>query len=330
MMFRHPYFLWLILAALIPLIREFRSGRARAALGYSAVDDAARADRTWRIVGRRALCLLRTLAIILAVIALARPQTADEKSKVHVEGIAIELVIDNSGSMSEPDMFYNGQRMTRLDAVKHVVGEFVKGRMDDLIGLTVFSAYPSEVCPLTLDYGILTKFFEQVQPDRVFPYTAIGSGILQGVELLKQTQAKSKVMIVLTDGMHNFGNTHPLEAARLAESLGIRIYTIGIIPPQSANAVMDIFARRIFGQGQEVDEETLKQVAAAARGRYFSASDGEKLKKIYAEINRLEKTEQVTEKYLQYREHFRAPLVAALALILAETLLAVTAFRKKP
>ncbi len=330
MIFQHPAFLWILPLALIPLIREWRRQRGRGCLSYSSVEDAAKSPASVRIVGHRSLAFFRALAIALAVVALARPQAGDEQSKVRVEGIAIELLVDNSGSMAQQDLFYENKRMGRLDAAKRITDKFVQGRTDDLIGLTVFSAYPNEICPLTLDYGMIAKFFDLVNPDPIFPYTAIGDGIVQAAALLKETPAKSKVMVLLTDGMNNFGVTHPLEAARMAGKLGIKIYAVGIVPDQAAESAVDFFARRIFRPGQEIDESLLKQVAAETGGRYFSASDGKKLEKIFSEINRLEKSQQITEKYLQYRELYHSPLAASLGLVFAESILGISLFRKKP
>lgn len=311
MMFRHPHFLWLLPLVLLPLLLKRRS----ASFGFSSTAPARAAGAGWRAAGSRSMAVFRSLAIALAVLALARPQAGDEQSKVHVEGIAIELVVDQSGSMAEADMLYEGKMMSRLDAAKRVIGHFVKGRKDDLIGLTAFSAYPNEVCPLTLDYGMLEAFFGQIRPDNIFPYTAIGDGILQASELLKASSSKSKVLILLTDGVNNFGVAHPVESARMAAQVGIKIYAIGMTG-RSGRA--------------EIDEEMLRQVAAAGGGRYYSAADGDKLKEIYEEIDRLEKTEQVTEKYLQYRELYHAPLAAALGFVFVESFLGITFFRKKP
>lgn len=309
MIFRHPHFLWLLPLAILPLALKL----IPATLGYSSTTAARSVGAGARAIGRRSLAVFRALAIALAVVALARPQSGDEQSKVHVEGIAIELVVDQSGSMAQEDMVYEGKPMSRLDVAKRVIEHFVRGRKDDLIGLTAFSAYPNEICPLTLDYGMLNGFFGQVRPDRIFPYTAIGDGILQGTELLKASASKSKVLILLTDGANNFGVAHPVEAARMAAEFKIKIYAIGM-----------------RGRGEDVDEETLRQVAGAGGGRYYSAADGDKLKKIYEEINQLEKTEQVTEKYLQYRELYHTPLAASLGLVFFESFLGITFFRKKP
>ncbi len=330
MMFRHPIFLWLLPIALVPIYFEFIRRRAGSSFGFSAAGEPAAAGRSLRVFGRRSLAVLRAAAIALAVIALARPQSGDEQSKVHVEGIAIQLVVDQSGSMSQEDMAYEGRRMSRLEAARRVIDRFVKGRTDDLIGLTTFSAYPNEVCPLTLDYDLLSKFFEQIRPDNLFGQTAIGDGIVYATNLLKESTARSKVMIVLTDGANNFGVTNPVEAARMAAQIGIKIYTIGIVPTPQAQSTLDFFSRQIFRQGSDVDEDTLKNMAEAAHGRYYAASDGDKLEKIYAEINRLEKTEHVTEKFLQYRELYPAPLFASVGLTVLESLLGLTVFRKKP
>lgn len=330
MIFRHPHFLWLLPLALLPLYFEFIARRAGGTLGYSAVDEAWRAGLSLRVIGRRALAILRAAAIALAIVALARPQAGDEQSKVGVEGIAIQLVVDRSGSMAQQDMAYEGRTMSRLEASRRVIDRFIRARKDDLIGLAAFSAYPNEIAPLTLDYGMLSKFLENLTPDKLFGQTAIGDGIVYSANLLKETTAKSKIIILLTDGANNFGVTNPVEAARIAAELGVKIYTIGIIPPAGASPAIDFFGRQFFQQGADVDEETLKAVAASGGGRYYAASDGEKLERIYDEINRLEKTEQITERFLQYRELFAAPLCASIGLTVMESLLGLTLFRKKP
>lgn len=329
MLFRHPYFLWLLPLAIVPLLRAFVF-RKSSPLAYSSVDAPARAGTGIRAFGYKSLSLIRAVAIALAILALARPQSGDEQSKVHVEGIAIQLVVDNSGSMSQEDFELEGKRMSRLEAVKKVIDGFIRGRKDDVIGLTSFSAYPSELCPLTLDYGILAKFLEWTKPDRIFGHTAIGDGLLSAAIQLRDAKAKSKVMVLLTDGINNYGANNPIDAAQVAAGFGIKIYTIGVAPDKPAPSGVDFFGRPVFPAGPEIDVNMLKEIAAIGGGKFFSAGDGEALRKIYSEIDRLEKSEQVTEKYLQYTELYHRPLTASLGLVFLEAFLGLTVLRKKP
>jgi Ca-activated chloride channel family protein len=280
----------------------------------------------------RNLVYLRPAAAVLLVLALARPQTPVADSKVQSEGIDIVLAIDCSTSMLAEDFRLGGERQNRLEVVKSVVKDFIMGRKNDRIGIVVFASRAYTVCPLTLDYGWLLDNLERVKTGLVEDGTAIGSGIATSLNRLRDSKAKSKVIILLTDGRNNTGDISPLTAAEAAKALKIKIYTIGAGSKGPVPyPVKDFFGNTVYQPVQiDIDEDTLIKIADMTGGRYFRATDTESLRKIYKEIDGLEKTAIEEKGYLEYNELFGMFAVAALLLLLAEIILSNTLLRKIP
>ncbi len=349
--------LWLIVApiALAALWWRHRRGRRPSAV-FSSVADLKGLPVTMAQRIRRALPYAYGVGIALVVIGLARPQAGKAESKIRGQGVAIEMVLDVSGSMEAIDFQLNGQDVSRLEAVKHVIEEFVlgsrssglPGRPDDLIGLVAFGGFADSKCPLTLDHGALVDIVRGLEVPRPIRdsrgrvinadalkeelATAIGDGVAAGVDRLRGAKAKSKVLILLTDGDSNAGVVDPREAARIANESGIRVYMIGIgrngtVPiPQE-----DAFGNRVLVPAQfRIDEELLREMADTGHGKYFHASDSEGLTEVYAEIDKLEKTELEESKYSEYTELFRWFAAPGLALVFLVGLFSETRFRSLP
>lgn len=281
---------------------------------------------------RHVLIGLRVFVIILLIIALARPQSGKAHSKVKTEGIDIILALDVSGSMLAEDFELNGKRRNRLYVAKEVVEDFIKLRENDRIGMVVFAGEAYTQCPLTTDYDILLQFLEKVQIGMIEDGTAIGSAIGVCVNRLKNSKAKSKVIILLTDGRNNKGEIDPLTAAELAKTFGIKIYTVGA----GTKGLAPYPRRNILGYTVyqslkiEIDDEGLTEIAKITDGRYFRATDTESLKEVYRQIDSLEKTEMEVAKYTEYNELFHYLVIPALGLFLFEIVLANTRFKRIP
>ena len=334
-----PYALLILL--LVPiLLYLYQQQRSSVAVRYSSIADLVALSPSLATRLRWVLPGLRTLALVLCILALARPQRGIEAIKISSEGIAILMAVDISGSMAALDLQVDGRQSSRLDAVKQTFRSFVgggknlSGRDGDLIGMVTFARYPDSLCPLTLDHDTLLSLLDQVDIVSVPEEdgTAIGEAIALGVERLKDSTAKSRIMIVLTDGVNNAGETEPLPAAQIAKALGIKIYTIGagtrgvaMIPVRSPNGQTVLQRMPV-----DIDERMLTDVATLTGGQYFRATDGATLQAIYAEIDRLEKTTNVTEHYQQYAELFPLLLLPALACLVLEMVLVNTRFRKIP
>lgn len=281
---------------------------------------------------RYIVIILRSIAITLLVIALARPQYGNEQTKVTTEGIDIVLAVDVSGSMLAEDFEISGRRYNRLYVIKQVVKDFIQKRTNDRIGLVVFAGRAYTQCPMTLDYGMLLQLLEKAEIGMVEDGTAIGSAIGSSVERLKNTKAKSKVIILLTDGRNNAGEIDPFTAAEIARTFGIKIYTIGAgtkgLAPFPA---VDLFGNRVMKQVKiDIDDDALREITKITDGRYYRATDTESLKEIYSQIDKLEKTESEVTQYTEYNELFHYFLLPALGLLLLELGLTKTKFRKIP
>lgn len=282
-----------------------------------------------------------TAGAVALAIALAGPRVGDRASKVRKQGIAIMMVVDTSGSMRALDLSDGKRERTRLDAIKEVFHDFVlggeglTGRANDVIGVVTFARYADTRAPLTLDHSSLESVLKMVEivSERDEDGTALGDGLALALERLRESKAQSKIAILLTDGVQNAGQTEPLAAAELARTLGVKVYSIGAGTNGLAPIrVTDPFTGRpaLTGVPVEIDEPTLKAVAEKTQGRYFRATDGEALRRIYQEIDRLERTQFEEEHFLEYREHYPVVTAIGLVLILFGALSGATIFRSLP
>ena len=335
MFFSTPLFLVLlaVLPALVWWYRRQGSGR-RGGLRFSDTSVVHRLKSASILKFRHVPAMLRVAAVGLAILALARPQTGTEGAEVMTEGIDIILALDISGSMGAEDY----KPRNRLYVAKTVISDFIRERRNDRIGMVVFAGRSFTQCPLTLDYEVLLGLLDQVEIGLTEDGTAIGMGIANSVNRLRRSSAESKVVILLTDGVNNTGAIDPITAAKAANSLGIRVYSIGIGKEGGAPIPVDdpvlgrTYARNRDGSLAltEIDEETLKQVAEITGGYYFKATDAEMLSHIYQRIDALERTEMKVIAYSRYTELFGYFLVPALFLVLAEIMLTHTRFRRLP
>ena len=320
----------LLLLCIPPLVFLHRRRQYPAVIAYSTIQELAALPPSYLTRLRRALPVLRVVVLILCIVALARPQWGFEVTKVHNQGIAIDMVVDVSRSMEALERQRDGRQSNRLEIVKEALGAFVQGshglpgRHGDLIGMVTFARYADSVCPLTLDHDLLLALLDQVDIVTIPEEngTAIGEAMALGVERLRHSTAASRVMILLTDGSNNAGDTEPLQAAQIAKALGIKIYAIGAVTGG---------VPALPGQAPVlIDEQTLIQIASITGGRYFRATDSTGLQATYAEIDRLEKTATLAEHYQQYVERFPLPLLLSLALLLLEAVLVNTCLRTIP
>jgi Ca-activated chloride channel family protein len=315
MRFVHPEFLWLL--ALLPLLALIRGRRGPApALLFSTTAIAAALAQGRRTSPGHILTAVRLLAIGLLILAVARPQLGNSITEINASGIDILLAVDVSGSMQALDFTLHGNPADRLDVVKSVVAQFIDDRPNDRIGLVAFAGKPYMVSPLTLDHDWLRKRLEALSIGMVEDGTAIGSAIGSGINRLREKDAKSRIMILLTDGMNNAGKVPPQVAAEAAETLKIKVYTIGAgTRGEAPMPVTDNFGRkRLVRARVDIDEETLTRVAQMTGARYFRATDTESLKKVYDEINAMETTTRTIKNFEHYRELFPFLVIAALLL----------------
>ena len=327
--FQDPIFLVFVLVAIGLLAYYFKFKKARAAsIRYSDVNLVRRLKPSLRLRERHILPVLRTLAIIFLAFALARPQSGRKEQEVSSEGIDIMLVLDISGSMRAEDF----KPHNRLYVAKQVIKEFIEGRHSDRIGLVVFSKQSFTQCPLTLDYGVLFNFLDQVDFGMIEDGTAIGLAIANAVNRLRESDVKSKVVILLSDGRNNAGEIDPITAAQAAGAMKVKIYTIGA--GKSGNAPYPVddphFGRRYVYIENEIDEPTLKQIAQITGGEYFRAKDEKALAHIYKQISQMEQTKIRVKEYLQYNELFSNYAFVGLVLLVMEIVLANTRYRKIP
>lgn len=320
----------LLLLLLVPAAVFLRSWlRWRIEGGVSlAAPPGMRPPRSLRAAMSQWLPLLRALALALLILALAGPRLGRTKVKSYSEGIDIVLALDISGSMRALD-FPPG---SRLDAAKKVAHEFIKGRPGDRIGLVVFASNSYTQCPLTTDQEVLLRLLEEIKIGDIKDGTAIGMAIGNALNRLKEVPGKSRVVILLTDGMNNTGVLDPLTGAGLAHSLGVRIYTIGAGTKGKAPYPVEhpLFGRRIEYVEVDIDEETLQAISDTTGGLYFRATDAESLQRIYERIDALEKTRVETEEFVEYRDLGGFMLWPPLALVLLEILLSTTWLRRMP
>jgi Ca-activated chloride channel homolog len=329
--FLQPEWFWAFAA--LPLIVLWRGRRGPvAAVEYSDITLARAVARRTRSRIGGLVWLLPILAAALMIVGLARPQRTDSHTEVTANGIDIVLGLDVSGSMQALDFMVKNTRLNRIEVVKAVVARFIEERPNDRIGIIAFAGSPYLVSPLTLDHDWLLQNLERVNIGGQDDGTAIGSAIAAGVNHLRTTAAKSKVVILLTDGVNNSGKIAPLAAAEAARALGVKVYTIGVgvrgkapVPVRDESGRMHIVMAEV-----DVDEKTLQAVASETGGLFYRATDTDSLQKIYEQINRYEKSAQSVQKFEHVEELYRWPLYPALGLLGLGALLQLTRFRRLP
>ncbi len=315
MRFATPILLLLLL--LVPLLVWLRYSRRRnSAMQFSDAKVLAGLPRSWRVRLQPLLPALYALGLACLVVAMARPQKGLDESRVHTEGIDMVLLIDLSQSMDTPDFVSPAnERISRLDATQDVVERFLKKRPNDRIGIVGFASIPYAIAPLTLDHGWLISRLQGLNTDMLDGRrTAIGDGIASAVNRLRDSKAKSKVIILLTDGANNYGTLSPENAARAAQALGIKIYTIGVGGSSGG----------FFMRAPEVDEGTLKKVAKITNARFFRARDLQSLQAIYDEIDKLEKSEIEVKQFTSYEEASKGWIIAGIILLGLEQVLGLS------
>ena len=275
---------------------------------------------------RHVLFLLRLLALAAAIIALARPQTSSKSQSVNSEGIDIMIAMDISPSMLAEDLKPN-----RIEAAKRVALDFISNRPNDRIGLVIFAGESFTQCPLTTDHSVLKNLLATIKSGMIADGTALGEGLATAVNRIKSSQAKSKVVILITDGVNNSGAIAPLTSGEIAEAFKIRVYTIGVGTRRFARYPFQTpYGIQYQNQEVDIDEETLTQIATMTGGRYFRATNNKKLQAIYQEIDRLEKTKVKITEFRKYSEEFLPFAISAAAFIFLEILLSYTYFRRIP
>jgi Ca-activated chloride channel family protein len=334
MSFRDPLLLLLLVPIVGAAILVLRLGlRARPGARYPTLGVFAQGS-SLAVWARRALPLVRISALALLAFALARPQLVEKEEEIKTEGIDIMLALDVSGSMQAEDF----KPRNRLHVAKNVVSEFLDLIRNDRVGLVVFAGQAFTQCPLTLDYDVLRTLLARVEIGMIEDGTAIGTALANSVNRLKDSAAESKVVILLTDGENNAGKIDPATAAKVAEALGVRVYTIGVGKKGGAPIPVDhpvygkIYARNADGSLvlTKIDEESLTEIAETSGGQYFRATDAEALRKIYAQILELERTKFQVKQFEKAHEYFRWAAFPAVVLLLLELGLAHTRLRVLP
>jgi Ca-activated chloride channel homolog len=324
----------LLLLVFVPILGYFlsrRQGRRQTAGIRFASLGMVRYTRTWRSALRPVLSMARLLALSLMIFGLARPQLAQAKETVHGQGVDMIIAQDISGSMASLDF----QPQNRLEAAKLVIDDFISRRTYDRIGLVVFAQEAFNQSPMTTDHAVLERLLRQVKlaPDlQLEDGTAIGHGLANAANMLKDSQAKSRVIILLTDGANNSGEIAPETAADAARALGIKVYTIGMGRPGQVPVPVDspFGGKEIVYQESDLDEALLKQIAEKTGGQYFRATDTADLQRVYAQIDSLEKSQIEITHYSEEIELMGWVLLPALMLLLAEQFLSNSLFRRIP
>lgn len=319
---------WLLLIFLAILLFIWRRVRRGSSMRYSNIELLRSKRRSPRVGLYFALSWLEFIGLVFLIFALARPRSASTSEQTITEGIDIIVTLDISTSMRAEDF----KPKNRLEAAKIEAEKFITARSTDRIGLVIFAAKAFTVCPLTLDYNILIDFLRGVEMGQIEDGTAIGTAIATATNRLRESTAKSKVIILLTDGINNRGQIDPITAAKAASALGIKIYTIGAGKPGYALYPIDdpFFGRRHIRVPVEIDEPMLTTIANLTKGKYFRATDTESLRKILKEIDELEKTKIEVKQWTRYRELFPIFLVLGLVFLLLDIFIRNTLLRKIP
>ena len=320
MILANPYFLLLLL--LIPAILWLRYFLARkGSIQFSNAAPLKKLPRTWRNWMQWLFPSLMTAGLACLIIAIARPQQGMDDSLIRTEAVDMILLLDLSESMDTPDFVRFNRRISRLDASKDVISRFLEKRPNDRIGMVGFATVPYAVAPLTLDHGWLVKRMQGLHTQMLDGRrTAIGDGMASAINRLRESKAKSRLIILLTDGSNNWGTLSPENAAEAAAALGIKIYTVG-----AGGA-----ARGFLGAGSDVDEATLKKIAQATDAKFYRARDLKTLDAVYDQIDQLEKTEIEVESYTRYEENSGGWIAAGIILLALEQLLKLTKLGRLP
>ena len=328
MVFANPTYLYLLLL-LIPLIGWYiyKLSKSQASMQVSSSEVFQLPEaRSWKIYLRHVPFLLRMVLIALLIVVLSRPQSTNSWQNSSTEGIDIMLAMDISSSMLAQDLKPN-----RLEAAQDVAASFINGRQNDNIGLVVFAAESFTQCPLTTDHTVLLNLFKDIQPGIIQDGTSIGLGLANAVSRIKDSQAKSKVIILLTDGVNNAGEIAPITASEIAKTFGVRVYTIGVgTQGEAPYPFQTAFGIQYQNVPVEIDEPTLKQIAATTGGQYFRATDNASLKAIYEEIDQMEKTKISVQEFSKKQEEYMQWALLVLLLLLVEVLLKNTLLRNIP
>ena len=323
--FANPKLLWLLLV--VPVLIAWyilRHKKQEAALSFSDLNGFVKLPKTWKAYLRHILFALKMAALALLIVALARPQSSSTNSTSNIEGIDIVMAMDVSGSMLARDL-----KPDRLTAAKRVASDFVKERPGDRMGLVIFSGETFTQVPLTTDHTVMLNMLSEMKNGLIDDGTAIGDGLATAISRLKDSEAISKVVILLTDGMNNAGSVDPYTAAEMAKIFGVRVYTIGVgTYGMAPYPVQSPFGGTVMQQMKvEIDEKLLSTIANSTGGKYYRANNNQKLDEIYQEIDKLERSKIEVTEFRRLHEEFY-PLVAwALALLLLEFLLRKTIFR---
>ena len=332
MTFAHPYFLLLLL--LLPLLAWLKGRRGRPpAFLYSSVRLVEGLTRARRSRAGAFLAALRWLVLALFIVALAQPRLMKSATMVKASGVDIVVALDLSGSMISEDFVVRGGRVNRFNMARAVLKQFIDQRPNDRIGLVVFAVQAFIATPLTLDHDFLQENLDRLEIGTInADQTAIGDALSTALNRLRELKSKSKIVILMTDGQNNAGKVDPLTAAEAAQALGAKVYTIGI-------GTRGLAPMPVFMNGQKVgyrqmpvdiDENTLQKIADKTGGKYYRADNAERFQQIYAEIDKLEKTEAIINKFTQYQELFPWLVSFGLALLLVEVALGQTMFRRLP
>jgi Ca-activated chloride channel homolog len=325
--FLHPHYFFLLLL-LIPMIGWYvwRLKTMNASLQLSSLKGFSAIGKSRKIYIRHLPFILRVLAVVFLILALARPQTTNKLQTSTTEGIDIMISLDMSTSMLAMDFNPN-----RLEAAKEVAINFIQGRPNDRIGLVIFAAESFTQCPLTIDHAVLVNLFREIQTGMLEDGTAIGDGLATAVNRIKDSESKSKVIIFLSDGENNRGQIAPLTAAEIAKTFGIRVYTIGVgtigTAPYPINTV---FGQQVQNVEVKIDEAMLKEIASITDGHYFRATDKNKLEEIYKEIDAMEKTKTEVQEYTKKSEEFLIFALLSFIFLISEILLKNTVLRTLP
>ncbi len=333
MTFGHPYFLLLLL--LLPVMAWLKGKRGQPpAFVYSSVQLVRTILNITRTRSGRLLAALRSLTLAVLILALAQPRLTWSETKINASGIDIAVALDMSGSMASEDFVEHGQRVNRLNMAKEVLKKFVGKRPSDRIGLVAFATKAYIAAPPTLDHDYLLQRIDQLNLGAIDDtHTAIGSAIATAVNRLREVKAKSKILILMTDGQNNSGEVDPLTAAEAAKALGVKVYTIGVGKRGMAPMPQYDWSGHVAGyqmQPVDIDEDTLQKIADMTGGKYYRADNAKKFNSIYAEINKLEKTKASIRKFSHYEELFAWLTAPGLGLVLLEMLLRNTLLRRLP